>query len=247
MNGVTRWADLAWTGIEEAVRRQPVVLLPLGAIEEHGPHLAVGADWFAADALGELLAAEADLMLMPTLPYGQVWSLEHFPGSLSVRDDTLVALICDIARGLRASGVQGLALLSAHLGNSDVMKTVARTLHEQDVLPVIALTYPGLAEIEREIADSPRSHPSIMHADELETSVLLALAPDHVDMTQAAADYPEYPSDFDVAPIRWDTISVSGVFGDPTVATIEKGERIVTHVVRTAAALIKDWRERVLS
>lgn len=245
MTQVTRWAEIAWPDIEDAVRRQPVVLLPLGAIEEHGPHLAVGADWYAADALAERVAAAADLILMPALPYGQVWSLERFAGSLSVSDEVLVALICEIARGLKTAGVEGLVLLSAHLGNVTAMKTAARALHEEGVLPAISLTYPGLEEVEREIAETPRSHPTIMHADELETSIMLALTPERVDMGRARAEYPEYPADFDVAPIYWDEVCTSGVFGDPTAASAEKGERLVEHVVKSAAELIAAWRERV--
>jgi creatinine amidohydrolase len=242
---VARWADLAWPDVPAAVRQRPVALLPLGAIEAHGPHLAVGADWFAADALADRLALRADLLLMPTIPYGQVWSLERFPGSLSVRDRTLTALIVDLARGMRAAGVAGLVLLSAHLGNAAAMRAAIRELAEDPALPAISLTYPGLSEVEHQVADTPRSHPAIMHADELETSVLLALAPEHVDLSRAAPDYPTLPADFDVAPIRWDEISETGVFGDPTTASAAKGERIVDHVVRTAADLIAAWRERV--
>lgn len=240
-----RWADLAWPEVEDAVRRHRVALLPLGAVEEHGPHLAVGTDWFAADALAERVAGAADLLLLPSLPYGQVWSLAHFPGSLTISDATLTALICELAEGLAHAGVSGLVVLSAHLGNAAAMKAAVRALADREALPALALTYPGLTEIERQIAETPRSHPTIMHADELETSIMLALAPGHVDMTRATAEYPEYPPDFDVAPIRWDTVSESGVFGDATAATAAKGEQIVDHVVATATTLIAAWRERV--
>jgi creatinine amidohydrolase len=244
-NRATRWADLAWPDVPTAVRRRPVALLPLGAIEAHGAHLSVGADWFAADGLADRLALRADLLLMPAIPYGQVWSLERFPGSLSLHDRTLIAVIVDLARGLRASGIAGLVLLSAHLGNAAAMRAAMRELSEDPAMPAISLTYPGLAEVAHEVADTPRSHPAIMHADELETSILLALAPEHVDLDRAAPDYPSYPADFEVAPVRWDEISETGVFGDPTAASAAKGELIVEHVVRTAADLIAAWRERV--
>jgi creatinine amidohydrolase len=82
-----------------------------------------------------------------------------------------------------------------------------------------------------------------MHADELETSIMLALRDDVVRMDRAVTEYPDYPAHFDVAPVRWDTISETGVFGDATAATAEKGRRIVDHVMATAVRLITAWKE----
>jgi len=239
------WAELAWPDVADAVARHPVALLPIGAVEEHGPHLPLGTDWYAADDLAQRLAVRAGLIRLPALPYGQVWSLEHFNGSLSIRDETLVAIVCELAAGLARAGVRGLVLLSAHLGNAAAMKRAARALAEEGSIAALPLTYPGLAEVERLVAESSRSHPTIMHADEMETSILLALRPEAVDMSRAAAEYPDYPADFEVAPIRWDTLSSSGVFGDPTRASAEKGEQIVAHVTAVATKLIYSWRERM--
>lgn len=240
---MTRWMDLTWPEVQGAVARQPWALLPLGAVEEHGPHLPLGTDVMAAEALSERLAEAADLIELPVLPYGQVWSLEHFDGSLSVSDATLVSIITELAHGLRRVGVRGLVLFSAHLGNAAAMKAATRALEEGGGLPAVALTYPGLAAVAAEVAESPRSHPSIMHADELETSIMLALRGDVVRMDRAVSEYPEYPDHFDVAPIRWDTISRSGVFGDATAATAKKGEAIVDHVLATAVDLISAWKD----
>jgi creatinine amidohydrolase len=241
------WADLTWPEVAEAVRARPYALLPFGAVEEHGPHLPLGTDWYAADTLADRVAESAGLLRLPTVPYGQVWSLAHFPGSLSVSDATLVALVTDLAAGLRRWGVRGLVLFSAHLGNAAALRQATRTLADRDGYPAIALTYPGLAEVAAEVREAPPSHPGIMHADELETSVMLALHPDRVDMARATAEYPDYPADFDVTAVRWDTVSKTGVFGDATRATAGKGERIVDHVVRTATALVHSWRERIES
>lgn len=242
---MTRWSDLTWPEVRAAVDREPWALLCLGAVEEHGPHLPLGTDAFAAEEFSARLSAAAGLIELPVLPYGQVWSLARFDGSLSVSDTTLVALIVDLADGLAQAGVRGLVLFSAHLGNAAAMKAATRALEERDGLPAIALTYPGLAAVAAEVAQSPRSHPSIMHADELETSIMLALREDVVRMDRAVREYPDYPADFDVAPVRWDAISETGVFGDATAATAAKGQRIVDHVVATAADLITAWKDRV--
>jgi creatinine amidohydrolase len=239
------WAGLRWPEVESATAGRPVALLPFGAVEEHGPHLPLGTDIVVADALADRICAAAGLLRLPTMPYGQVWSLAHFPGSLTVRDELLVGLITDLADGLRRGGVTGLVLFTAHLGNVAALRAASRALADAGGLPAIALAYPGLDEIAGKVSESPRSHPSIMHADELETSVMLAVDPDSVDMNRAVAEYPDYPPDFGLAASRWDTLSTSGVFGDATAASAEKGEAIIGHVVDRARELIAAWRERV--
>lgn len=242
---MTRWQDLSWPEVVGAVARSPYAVLPFGAIEEHGPHLPLGTDAMAAESLCALIAERADLLELPVMPYGQVWSLEHFDGSLSVSDATLVAMITELAGGLQRVGVKGLVLLSAHLGNAAALKKATRALEESGGLPVIALTYPGLASVATQVRESPESHPGIMHADELETSIMLALHGDVVRMGAAVSEYPEYPAHFDVGAVRWDTVSDSGVFGDATAATAEKGEVIIDHVVTTAVELIAGWKAEI--
>jgi creatinine amidohydrolase len=239
---MVRWNDLTWPEVQDAVAATPFVLLALGAVEEHGPHLPLGTDTFAAEAFSSRIADAAGLIELPVLPYGQVWSLEHFDGSLSISDETLVSLITEVAGGLERVGVKGLVLYSAHLGNTVAMKKATRALEEAGGLPAISMAYPGLAAVAAQVRESAESHPSIMHADELETSILLAIRGDVVHMDRAVAEYPDLPSYFDSAPVRWDTVTTSGVFGDATVATAAKGELVVDHVVRTAAAIITEWK-----
>ncbi len=240
---MTRWNDLTWPEVRDAVAGTPWALLCLGAVEEHGPHLPLGTDTYAAEGFAPRLAAAADLIELPVLPFGQVWSLERFDGSLSVSDETLVALVVELADGLRRNGVRGLVLFSAHLGNVAAMRKATRRLAEDGGLPALAMAYPGLAEIAAEVRTTPTSHPAIVHADEIETSVLLALRPDVVRMDQAVREYPHYPEHFDHAAVRWDTVSASGVFGDATAATARTGERVVDHVVDTAARIVRTWKE----
>lgn len=242
---MTRWDELTWPEVRGAVARTPWALLPFGAVEEHGPHLPLGTDALVAGSLASRVAAAADLIELPVMPYGQVWSLEHFDGSLSVSDDTLVALVLGVADGLRRAGIKGLVLLSAHLGNAAALKKATRALEERGGLPAIALTYPGLAAVAAQVRQAPESHPAIMHADELETSVMLALHPEEVSMDRAVAEYPDYPPHFDVGAVRWHTVSQSGVFGDATAATADKGRTIVDHVVATAVSVIDGWKKEL--
>jgi creatinine amidohydrolase len=242
---MTYWNDLTWPEVRRAVAHSPYVLLSFGAIEEHGPHLPLGTDTIAAAGFSTRLASATGLIELPVMPFGQVWSLEHFDGSLSISDETIIALVCELAAGLHRNGVKGLVLYTAHLGNAAALKKAARALEESGGLAAIALAYPGLEEIAKQVSETPRSHPAIMHADELETSVMLALAPEQVRMDRAVSEYPHYPVHFDNAPVRWDTVSASGVFGDATAATAEKGNQIIDHVVDTATRIITAWQENI--
>lgn len=243
---MSEWGALSWPDVAGAVADRPVAILPFGAIEEHGPHLPLDTDVVLADALAERIAAAAHLLRLPTIPLGQVWSLAHFPGSLSVSDDTLVSIVCELASGLARNGVRAVVLLTAHLGNVAALRSASRRLAEQQSLPALALAYPGLREAASEVREAAESHPSIMHADELETSMMLAVAPERVTMERAVAEYPLYPPHFESAPIRWDTFNRSGVFGDATAASAEKGEQLLQFVTKAAAETIASWRAEVL-
>lgn len=237
------WARMRWPEVPAAVAENPVALLPFGAIEEHGPHMVVGADWLAAERLARRIAERANLLLLPALPYGQVWSLGRFPGSISISDETLIQLVMEIGAGLKRNNVRGLILLSGHLGNVSALKKASRKLLEDAVMPSISLFYPGLEHASK-VAKTPRSHPTLIHSDEIETSLLLALAPEAVDMSLAVSEYPEYPPDFDYSPLYWDEVSQSGVFGDSRAATAEEGEAIIQSVVEESLRIIKSWKER---
>ena len=239
---MTEWAALPWTEVEQVARGR-VALLPLGAVEEHGPHIATGADWHAAAELGRRVADSAGLVLLPALPYGQVWSLADYPGSLSISNETLVALLTDVGAGLRSAGISGLVVLSCHLGNVTAMREAARRLSEEG-LESLYLFYPGLREASATVRTTTEVSKEIVHADEIETSIFLELVPEDVDMTKAVAEWPELPEYLHSSPERWRSFSASGVFGDPTAATAEKGRAIIARVEQRAIELIGAWRGR---
>ena len=148
-------------------------------------------------------------------------------------------MLVDLGSALGRQGFRAVVLLSGHLGNMTAMKEAAREIFSHGGPKVYYLFYPGLSEAAADVMESRRSHPAIVHADELETSLLLALVPEAVHMERAVAEYPEYPPDFDVTPAYWDGVSPSGVFGDATAASAEKGRRILGGVLGRTAALIQ--------
>lgn len=242
---LVEWGKLNWAEAKEAVASHSVALLPIGAVEQHGPHLPLDTDNVAAEALARRLADRADLVLLPPLPYGQVWSLRRFPGSLTVSTATLVQFLKELLFSLREKGFGAVVVLSCHLGNLTAMKQAAREVYDESGFLVSYLFYPGLKEAAAGVLESPQSHGSIVHADELETSILLALSPESVRMDRAVAEYPDYPEDFDVQPFYWDEVSETGVFGDATKASAEKGEAVLSHVIERSVEIIERLKARV--
>jgi creatinine amidohydrolase len=245
MNVPIEWAKLTWEESAEAVRSHPFAILPLGAVEEHGPHMTLGSDCRAAEELAARLAAESDCILLPVLPYGQVWSLRNFPGSLTIRNETLVATLVDLCESLGSKGFRGVIGVTGHLGNMTAMKTASRKLFDSSGTPLLTLFYPGLDEIAKRVCESKRAHSAILHADEIETSLLMALAPECVDARKAVSEYPAFPPDFELRAMPWDGLSKTGVFGDATCASAEKGRAMLDFVAARAIEVIQAFKKSV--
>jgi creatinine amidohydrolase len=228
----------------DLLARRPVALLPIGAIENHGEHLPLATDNLLADGVARQVAARiSDSVVLPAMPYGQVWSTSAYAGTISLTLDTFVGVLYEIGASLHAQGVPTLAFVNGHMGNLDAMKLAARRLHDEHGMKVLSLTYPGIGEISRAVLEEERVHPSYFHACELETSYMLHLAPEHVRIELARANRPTLPADIDVSPTPWHTFSPdSPVLGDPTLATADKGRAIIDVAVAKIVELIEGAR-----
>ncbi len=224
--------NLSWTTIRDLDKSEGVVVLPIGAIEQHGAHLATATDALLAErmtilALGKL-PLEAKVWRLPVQSYGK--SNEHlgFAGTISLRAETLMMVLHDIASSVAASGFKRLCFVNAHGGNSALLAMMAREIRVATGLMVFnTFTNAG--------APDPIEIPAIeakygIHANDWETSLLLYLEPDLVDMTKAVQHYPDIPDGSvgltgGAATASWLTRdwSAGGVFGDPTLATPERG------------------------
>jgi len=247
MKSPTEWTKLTWEEAAQEVRRHPFAVLPLGAVEEHGPHMTLGSDCRAAETFAARIAAETDCILLPAIPYGQVWSLKGFPGSLTISNETLVAMLFEVCESLGSKGFRGVVCVTGHLGNVNALKLASRRLFDAGSTPLLSLFYPGLEEIAARVCESRRAHTSIIHADEIETSLLLALAPECVDMARAVSEYPAFPPDFESRAMPWDSLSKTGVFGDATKASAEKGQVMLDYVAAKAAELIQSFKKSLPS
>jgi creatinine amidohydrolase len=229
-----------------------VVILPVAATEQHGPHLPTGTDGFILEGILAALAREHDLapaVALPLQPIG--WSSEHgnLPGTLSLDAETLAAGWVALGASLGAAGLRRLLILNGHGGNPPAIALAAMRLRARHGLLVAQVHWEALAE---PMGLAPPDAPARdWHAGWIETSVMLHLRPDLVSPQQelrAEALFPEGLPPEGPAPWAWMTtdLSPTGVVGDPCLASAEIGRRLVERCARALAALIgrmaaADW------
>ena len=225
----------------EAFKNDVIAVLPVGTTEVHGNHLPLGTDTYLAAALSEKLEkrlGEDRCMVLPSLPYGQVWSLRAVPGTVDVPDPVLTPFLVNVAMSMYRAGVRKFVFLNGHVGNVASIKAASRQIWAQCDMKVYAFTYPGAEKEIAKVCTSKRPHKSYFHACEIETSYMLYLCPERVDMSKAICQYPTFPKDFDVTPSPWTDVLEIAVLGDATAATAEKGEAILTKVVENMAMIL---------
>jgi len=246
-----RWERLTAPELKALAARNALPVLPVGSLEQHGPHLPVWTDSHAAHALSvraaEQAAADLPAVVLPPLWLGL--SEHHFPfgGTISLDYATFHAVLRCIVRSLRADGFGCLFIVNGHGGNIEPLAVSARELAHEFAIAVVATTWPQAAPAE--IAAILTAQPGIKHACESETSLWLALDPDQVrrdriadTLSNEAAPPPPGTSRF------WsfeERAPRTGVRGDPRAATAEKGQRIVEAVTAGLVQMMRDpilWR-----
>jgi creatinine amidohydrolase len=232
-------AAATWMDIDRA-RDGLVAVLPVGALEQHGPHLPLDTDTVLATGVARRIAERVGSWLLPAVGFGEAWTAEDWPGTISLGAETLQAVIADIGRGAGRIGCRGLVTVNGHFGNRAPIAGAASMLRNGG-LAVLELDYPGLEAAALEYCASKPAGPGFYHADEVETSMMLALAPASVRMELASAEYPRFPADFGKTPMQLRSFNRSGVFGDPRAATAATGEKIIGRIVDASVRLVAEW------
>ena len=143
----------------------------------------------------------------------------------------MARFIADIGKSLDSAGAKKLAIVNSHVGNVTSIKEAARILYSECPMKVYYFTYPGAEPVIEKVCTSKRPHKVYFHACEIETSYMLYLAKDKVNMEKAISHYPDFPPDFDSSPSPWSKVLTTAVMGDATQATEEKGKAIIDAVV----------------
>lgn len=209
-----------------------LVVLPVGAVEQHGPHMPVFTDTLISEVLlttaFEQLPEDANIWLLPPIPYGK--STEHLghPGTITLSATTLMAVVMDIAKSLSVSGFQKMVLVNTHGGNTDLLNMMGREIRIETGMAVFRLDPGGLGGADAWI--TPREKQAGIHAGDMETSLVMSAIPHWVHMEEAPCEYPNYPDSrylmLRQRAFAWvmDDLSHTGISGDATQASMEKGE-----------------------
>jgi creatinine amidohydrolase len=235
------WAEATTEQIAQAAAADAglVAIQPIGAVEQHGPHLPLVTDALIAEAVAAAAAgrcAGPGHWLLPTLSYGR--SAEHLgrAGTIALSAPTLLAVCLDLGRSLAASGVRKLVFVNGHGGQPSLLDVVARDIRNQFGLEVFSVM-PSRFGLPEDVKDPD---PFGIHGGFVETSAVLALRPDLVHLDLAAAgglDLGELYATCrhltleGTVPTAWliDDVSASGVVGDPAGASAEAGAAVVEH------------------
>jgi creatinine amidohydrolase len=225
----SRLGDVTWTDLWNLAPR-PIIAVPVGSFEQHGPHLPLDTDARIATALAEGLAASfepGDVMIGPALTVTSSGEHAAFPGTLSVGAEVVEHLIVELVRS--ADWSAGVVLVNGHGGNA---------------LPVQRATNTLMGEGRRVLAWWPHIRNGDAHAGETETAMMLAIAPALVRMTRAEAGRPEPIVDL-IDDLRADgmrVVSPNGVLGDPRPATASHGKALLTRLIIDLVAAVDEWR-----
>jgi creatinine amidohydrolase len=225
-NRGVRLEDLTWKQAAEVLTQDAIVVIPLGAAsKEHGPHLKLSNDLIIAEYLSKQVLERSKVVMAPVVNYHYYPAFVEFPGATSLRFETAKNLIVDICKGLAQFGPRKFYVLNT--GVSTVRPLTASMDELAAAEPKITMRFTNILNAAREIEKQIAKQPEGTHADEMETSMMLYMAPHTVDMSKATKDFPK-----GTGPMQWrnpqgSRYSASGIYGDATLATREKGEKIV--------------------
>lgn len=239
---MTRIKELLYMSRDEvkmAIEEFPVAILPLGATEQHGHHLPMGVDIFLAEGISRKVAENTGALLLPAQPFGYSWVWRDIPGTVSLQQHHVETIIKDVAHSVSRYGVKLLVLINGHDANNASMKYATRELMDELEMPVLYLFYPDLNEVMDEHCESTSWH-GMIHACEFETSLMLALKPELVNMSKAVSEYPVKPELYGKSTSSLGDISESGVYGDSTKASREKGEKMLSIFISKMEKLLME-------
>jgi creatinine amidohydrolase len=248
---------MSWLEVRDAVKETDTILIPIGAVEQQGPHLPLGTDTIAAQYVGEKVAERANVLLAPTIHIGWSQWFKNFPGMISLRKETATEILRQYCRCLAASGFKHQFFLSPHFANDDIIAEVAIELRDEGII----IGSVNLWHVTNDIIKSkniPFKEAKFTHAGEVMTSIMMVIAPESVKMEHAVAEYaksalPDCQSSglFQVIFNKM-TFSVfhyteestkSGSYGDPMAATAEKGQQVIDAWIETITEFIKTFQK----
>jgi creatinine amidohydrolase len=231
--------NLTWIEAQKALKDYDVALIALGArSKEHGPHLLLKNDYLLAEYLMKRVADEVPVVVLPTLQYGYYPSFLEYPGSISIGAETFKNVVMDICKSMHGYGLKNFYVLNTGVSTVGPLAEAAKELAPLG----IALRFLNLLEADKLLPAGLLKQEGGTHADEGETSMMLYIAPETVDMSKAVKDFDPRPGRRGLTRDRdgAGNYSPSGIYGDPTLATKEKGRIIVETTVREVVRQVNE-------
>lgn len=256
-----RLEELSWPQAQAAISGGAMAIIPVGSLEQHGRHLAVSTDNVIADALGEEIARRGTsqglkLLLCPAIHYGYTMHNMDFPGTITLRMETLLELGVDVVSSLVHHGCRKVVLMNAHGSNWSILDLISRRVMNRHPEVLVAAISPiKMAAAELEKLREAKEMGGMSHGCELETSLLLHLRPELVEMDKAVRDISQPDSRFYWRDILRGSRGVAmadltrhasrtGLVGDPTVANAAKGGRCFEVIVSTCLEFLTEFAAR---
>lgn len=234
--------DLTWLEAEKVLPDYEVALIALGArTKEHGPQLLLKNDYLLAEYLRKRVCEEVPVIVLPTLQYGYYPAFLEYPGSISLGAETFKNVVVDICRSMNGYGMKKFYVL-----NTGVSTVGPLTRAAEELAPAgIILRFLNILDVDKKLPADLLRQEGGTHADEGETSMMLEIAPETVDMSKAVKDFDRRPGRRGLTrkPDGAGNFSPSGVYGDPTLATMEKGRVIIDATVREIVRQVRELIE----
>ncbi|MBQ3109365.1 MAG: creatininase family protein [Clostridia bacterium] len=263
---VRYYRELTRLEMEQVDKDETLVVIPIGALEQHGNQCPLGTDIFVAEAVARRLKERLDreipdypMLIFPALPLGLSTEHINFSGSITLTPDTLYRLLYDICKGLAHHGFKKLAVLNGHGGNSPVIQVLSRELRSEFGIAVFMIDCPRFFGNKAVIETVSPGNRWDFHGGEMETSMMLAERPELVKMETSEAGIPKKfmgnktftvygPITMGWVSEEWETEDGKpiGIGGDPRGATAEKGEIIYRSFLDTIVPgliEIRNWKD----
>jgi creatinine amidohydrolase len=247
------WMEMTWQDIAGADTARWIAVLPLAAVEQHGPHLPLGVDSFIAEAyLARVRSVLPDDLPVTFLPVQRIGvSAEHlaFPGTLTLSTSTAIAAWTELGDSLHRAGLRKLVLVTSHGGNVAAMELVARDLRTRLGMLAVTVGWHRFGYPEGTFSGEERKHG--IHGGDIETSLMLAAMPDTVRTEKAAQATPatiamaqefKWLGAYRPAGFAWMTqdLNATGAVGDATQANAAKGEAALAHGAQAFVELLRE-------
>jgi creatinine amidohydrolase len=251
-----RIGEMSWTAVRDAVRQGAAAIIPLGSIEEHGPHAPMGDYMAIHEIAGRTGEATGDLVV-PTMPFGYSEYFRHYPGTITMRPETLAAVVEDTVDCLLRHGLRHIAIFNGHAGNMPILELLARKIRRTRGLLIPTLSPLQILQAPALIKELYGEGMQLGHGGEPMGSLMMVLAPGKVRMDQAGAfgrkQVLGMPTD-GLGAITFKGVRVAlpldmrdvtpetGSLSDPGKASAEKGRAMLDHAVNVCSEFMRWFR-----